>query len=59
MESTIAHLDSRYGSAYNYLKQELGLREAELAAIVAHLTQPGLALGPATGAPAACEVAAS
>jgi hypothetical protein len=59
MDSTIGHLDSRYGSAHNYVKQELGLREAELAAIAANLMQPGLALGPAVGAPASCEVAAS
>ena len=41
------------------MKQELGLQEAELAAIAANLTQPGLALGQAVGAPASCDVAAS
>ena len=53
MESTIDHIDSKYGSTHNYLKS-LGLTEAELQRVVAHLTHPGMQL-PATAATDTCE----
>lgn len=53
MESTISHLDIKYGSATNYLLM-IGLTPAELHSITENLTQPRLPL-PAVGAPAACE----
>lgn len=50
MDSTILHIETKYGSATNYLRM-IGLTPAELATIVENLTQPQLPL-PAAVAPA-------
>lgn len=50
MDSTISHIETKYGSALNYMRM-IGLTAAELAAITENLTQPRLPL-PAAGAPA-------
>ena len=48
MDSTITHIETKYGSALNYLRM-IGLTPAELAAIVENLTMTHLPL-PAAGA---------
>lgn len=52
MQSTIAYIEQRYGSAFNYARA-IGLSEAELAAIRRNLTDASLAV-PTAPAPAAC-----
>lgn len=53
MESTIDHLEGRYGSAHNYLKT-IGLSDGELGAIAVNLLQPGLELPRGGAAGGAC-----
>lgn len=52
MQSTIGHLEARYGSAHAYCRA-IGLSAAELSAIKRNLTDPALAV-PTTPAPPAC-----